>query len=170
MHFTPSQAAEHLKESIASYIESQYRISHPLVFAERSALLRERGVIAQDPFIEAAPAFAPARRLRELELGDGPNWRIRVARIGLQSLGLNPDEVLKHGIRREVYAMPIAGNARTFLAGNDEEATFGYMTVDEISDLALNRWLVPRGESRPSYRQFRREHLRDVPTPATMET
>ena len=67
MHFTPSQAAAHLKESIASYIESQYRISHPLVFAERSALLRERGVIAQDPFIEATPAFAPARLLRELE-------------------------------------------------------------------------------------------------------
>ena len=67
MQFTPSQAAEHLKESIASYIESQYRISHPLVFAERSALLRERGVIAQDPFIEATPAFAPARLLRDLE-------------------------------------------------------------------------------------------------------
>ena len=67
MRFTPSQAAAHLKESIASYIESQYRISHPLVFAERSALLRENGVIAQDPFIEATPAFAPARFLRELE-------------------------------------------------------------------------------------------------------
>ena len=67
MQFTPSQAAAHLKESIASYIESQYRVSHPLVFAERSALLRESGVIAQDPFIEATPAFAPARLLRELE-------------------------------------------------------------------------------------------------------
>ena len=67
MQFTPSQAAAHLKESIASYIESQYRISHPLVFAERSALLRDRGVIAQDPFIEATPAFATARLLSELE-------------------------------------------------------------------------------------------------------
>ena len=67
MQFTPKQAADHLKESITSYIESQYRISHPLVFAERSELLRERGAIAQDPFIEATPAFAPARLLRELE-------------------------------------------------------------------------------------------------------
>ena len=67
MQFTPSEAATHLKESIASYIESQYRISHPLVFGERSALLRERGVIAQDPFIEATPAFAPAKLLHELE-------------------------------------------------------------------------------------------------------
>ena len=67
MQFTPSQAADHLKESIASYIESQYRISHPLVFAERASLLREHGVIAQDPFIEATPAFATARLLAELE-------------------------------------------------------------------------------------------------------
>ena len=35
MQFTPNQAAAHLKESITSYIESQYRISHPLVFEER---------------------------------------------------------------------------------------------------------------------------------------
>ena len=67
MQLTPSQAANHLKESIASYIESQYRISHPLVFSERSALLRECGVIAQDPFIEATPAFATARLLSVLE-------------------------------------------------------------------------------------------------------
>ena len=48
------------------------------------------------------------------QFGDGPNWRIRVARTGLQLLGLNPDEVLKHGIRREVYAMPIATKRSCF--------------------------------------------------------
>lgn len=67
MQFTPSEAVEHLKESMASYIESQYRISHALVFDERAELLRERGIVAQDPFIEATPAFATARFVRELE-------------------------------------------------------------------------------------------------------
>ena len=67
MQFTPDSAVEHLKESIATYLESQYRISHPLVFEERGALLRQNGVIAQDPFIEATPAFAAARFLRDLE-------------------------------------------------------------------------------------------------------
>ena len=67
MQFTPNEAIDHLKESLASYLESQYRISHPLVFEERAALLRQRGVIAQDPFIEATPAFATAQYLRELE-------------------------------------------------------------------------------------------------------
>ena len=67
MLFTPSEAVNHLKESVASYLESQYRISHPLVFEERADLLRRQGVVAQDPFIEATPAFASARFLSELE-------------------------------------------------------------------------------------------------------
>ena len=67
MQFTPGEAAAHLREALAGYIESQYRISHPLAFGERAALLRKTGVTAQDPFIESTPAFAPAQFLRELE-------------------------------------------------------------------------------------------------------
>ena len=72
--------------------------------------------------------------------------------------------------RREVYAMPIASNSLRFLSGGDEEPTFDYTTVDEISELARDRWIVPRGNRRPSYREFRREHLRDALKPATLET
>lgn len=68
MQLTPNQAVEHLKESLAGYLEAQYRISHPLMFAERGDLLRRRGVIAQSPFVEATPAFATGRLLRDLEL------------------------------------------------------------------------------------------------------
>ena len=103
------------------------------------------------------------------QFGDGPNWRIRVARIGLQSLGLNPNEVLKHGIQREVYAMPARKQRISgFLADTDEEPFFDSKTADEISELARIRWLVPRGNRRPSYREFRREHLSDVLMPANM--
>ena len=103
------------------------------------------------------------------QFGDGPNWRIRVARKGLESLGLNANEVLKHGIRREVYAMPIASNSRLFLAGTDTEPIFNHLTVDEISALARNRWLVPRSKRKPCYQQFRREQLRDVLRPETRD-
>ena len=67
MRYTPTQAAGHLKESIASYLESQYRISHQLVFNERAELLRQTGVIAQEPFIEATPAFATGDHIATLE-------------------------------------------------------------------------------------------------------
>ena len=70
MQLTPSEASNHLRESLAGYLESQYRISHSLVFKERAELLRKLGIIAQAPFIEATPAFAQARLLRDLEVSD----------------------------------------------------------------------------------------------------
>ncbi len=67
MQLTPNEAVEHLKESLASYLESQYRISNQLVFEERAELLRQTGVIAQEPFIEATPAFATGNHISDLE-------------------------------------------------------------------------------------------------------
>ena len=91
------------------------------------------------------------------QFGDGPNWRIRVARTGLQAIGMQPDRVLKHGINREVYAMPVARNARRFLAGRDLEPDFDSRPVDEIAELARVRWILPRSERKPEYRHFQRE-------------
>ena len=94
------------------------------------------------------------------QFGDGPNWRIRVARQGIESLGMNADQVLRHGIKREVYALPIATNYREFLNGRRRTPSFDYLTVGEISDLARQRWLIPRSSRRPEYKQFRKADLR----------
>lgn len=67
MKLTPTQAFEHIKQSLAQYLESQYKIAHPVVFAERAKILRERGAIAQEPFIEATPSFLAEHKLVELE-------------------------------------------------------------------------------------------------------
>ena len=96
------------------------------------------------------------------QFGNGPNWRIRVLRVGLKTIGLEPDAILKHGIQREVYAMQLAGNANDYLAGRAAEPEFDHRTVKEISELALDRWVVPRAERRPAYRRFRRDWLRSV--------
>ena len=93
------------------------------------------------------------------KFGGGPNWRVRVARVGLGTLGMDADDILKHGIEREVYAMPIARNARAFLAGEDAELSFRHRTVDELSALARERWVVPRSERNAEFRRFRREEL-----------
>ena len=96
------------------------------------------------------------------QFGNGPNWRIRVLRVGLKTIGLELDAILKHGIQREVYAMQLAGNAKDYLAGRAAEPEFDHRTVKEISELALDRWVVPRAERRPAYRRFRRDWLRSV--------
>jgi ATP-dependent helicase YprA (DUF1998 family) len=67
MQITPSQAFGDVKEALVRYLETQYRISHPAVFAERADMLRRRVTVAQAPFIEATPAFPTARKLAELE-------------------------------------------------------------------------------------------------------
>ncbi len=67
MPLTPSQAFEHTQETLAQYLETHYRISHPELFRERAEMLRQRGAIAQLPFIESTPSFATASKLIDLE-------------------------------------------------------------------------------------------------------
>ena len=95
------------------------------------------------------------------QFGDGPNWRIRVARAGLEAVGLQPDEILRHGIRREVYVMPMASNVQDFLAGKDVDLVFDHRSVEELSTLVRDRWIVPRAKRKPECLQFRREQLHE---------
>ncbi len=87
------------------------------------------------------------------QFGDGPNWRMRVARVGLQTLGLNPD-LVRHGIRREVYAMPLTHNFRHVLKGEARRFTDKRPSAKEIAAAALERWILPRAESRPEYQDI----------------
>ena len=80
------QAFEHIKESVAEYLEAAYKIAHPAVYAERAAMLREQGTIAQEPFIEATPSFATASKLVDLE------------RKHPQFLPAGLSELVRHGV------------------------------------------------------------------------
>ena len=90
------------------------------------------------------------------KFGNGPNWRLRLLRVGLELLELDADHTLKHGIQREVYVMPVASNAKEYLAGMDSEAVFDQRSVEEISNLAVNRWVMPRAKRDSSYEEFQR--------------
>ena len=93
------------------------------------------------------------------KFGNGPNWRLRLLRAGLELLELDADHTLKHGIQREVYVMPIASNAREYLAGVDSEVTFDQKNVEEISDMAIKRWVAPRSDRDSSYQEFLRREF-----------
>lgn len=93
MHLTPSQAFEHIKESVVEYLETAYKIAHPDVYKERGKLLRERGTVAQAPFIEATPAFPTARKLVELE------------RAHPEILPAGLAELMQHGVPVDRFAL-----------------------------------------------------------------
>ena len=95
-------------------------------------------------------------------MGTGPNWRIRVLRTGLHELGIDGDAVLQHGIRREIFAMPIADNTLPFLRGEDPAPRFSrQMSVAEISRLAVDRWMIPRSHRHPGYCEVTLESILD---------
>ena len=96
------------------------------------------------------------------EMGTGPNWRIRVLRTELRELGIDGDKVLLHGIRRVIFALPVADNARAFLRGDDTGPAFDRRrSAEEISQLAGDRWVVPRARRLPGYQSVSRDELID---------
>ncbi|MFW6116520.1 MAG: Druantia anti-phage system protein DruA [bacterium] len=106
--------------------------------------------------------FEQMRRLLQLEdhkyssgnrFGDGPNWRLRVIRVALGRMGLDED-LLRHGIRREVYAAPIAENWQEYLLGETDNCHIDRPSASEIGQAAVERWLIPRSERRPGYRSW----------------
>ncbi len=100
--------------------------------------------------------------LRELDhqyadqhaFGQGPNWRLRTTRAALKALGFK-DDLMRHGIQREVFICQLAGNAAKLLQGGTGiPHTQSLLSVAEIGELALNRWMIPRSRSRPEFRDW----------------
>jgi hypothetical protein len=91
--------------------------------------------------------------------GQGPNWRLRVIKRALVSLGLDPD-IIRHGFPREVFFCPIASNAIEFLKGKHMAPRYNDLpTVGEVSAWALDRWIAPRAQRVPDYVDWTREQL-----------
>ena len=93
------------------------------------------------------------------EFGEGPNWRFRTIRVALGELGIS-ESVLRHGIKREVFICPFGKNALEILkSGRGRLDLSDVRTVAEISDLARERWMIPRSVRRSEYRDWRRDEI-----------
>lgn len=92
------------------------------------------------------------------QFGQGPNWRFRVLRVGLKRLGLD-EELIKHGIHREVFAMPMAPDFKDFLCGRIGDINLQRPSAESISAAAVQRWIIPRAARNSDYRVFQREQL-----------
>lgn len=91
--------------------------------------------------------------------GQGPNWRLRTTRAALGALGFKED-MLRHGIRREVFICQLADNAlRMLQSGKGRPALSSLLTADEISKLALARWMTPRAQRRPEFKIWKSEDI-----------
>jgi hypothetical protein len=93
------------------------------------------------------------------QFGDGPNWRFRAIRKALGALDIN-ESALRHGIQREVFICPFGPNALEILqTGKGTLDLSNLKTVEEISELARERWMVPRAERDAAYKNWKRANI-----------
>lgn len=91
--------------------------------------------------------------------GEGFRNRRELVRKTLPMLGLST-KLQRHGIRREVFAVPLAANTRPFLRGEDDDLTPHGHSVRELFEWFRGRWLLPRADRDNRYRAFDPESYR----------
>lgn len=101
--------------------------------------------------------------------GDGFRNRREVVRKCLAKVGLSAD-LIYHGIRREVFAAPLGREALRFLRGEVQRPCFHDWPASTLSKVFAERWLVPRSERMPEYREYDREQYRLWPPPTSVKS
>lgn len=90
--------------------------------------------------------------------GQGPNWKIRTAKLCLNKLSL-PGDLLKHGISREIYGIPLAYNFKQFLRGETNVLNQIDIPFIEVTEYWKTRWLIDRSKRKPEYKNFTKENI-----------
>ena len=91
--------------------------------------------------------------------GTGFRNRREVVRRVLAHVGLS-GQLMNHGIRRELFVMPLAQNTREFLRGDHSRLLWYHQSVDALAAYFLERWLLPRAKRNSEYSQFSKESFR----------
>ncbi len=91
--------------------------------------------------------------------GTGFRNRREVVRRVLAHAGLSAN-LMNHGIRRELFVMPLAKNAREFLRGEHERLLWFHQPADHLAAFFRERWLPLRAGRSSEYRNFAREQFR----------
>ena len=88
----------------------------------------------------------------------GRGWRSRreVLRKALPVIGLSRDLVW-HGVERQVFAVPLAANAREYLCGETEELRALDLPAEALTEAHRERWLLPRASRTGRWRRFEPE-------------
>jgi hypothetical protein len=92
--------------------------------------------------------------------GQGPNWKMRLVRHGLESLGLDYDKFGKHGVKRGFYAAPLAKNFKRFLLGEQTRPIFYRQSAKELFEYFRVRYLLRRACTNKQWSTFDHRTLR----------
>ena len=97
-----------------------------------------------------------------IDFGHGPNWRLRTTRAALDALGFK-DDMLRHGIQRQVFLCLLAENAKHILkTGKGRPDVKTLLTAADVAERAVSRWIIPRSRRRTEYLQWTPDSLFDL--------
>ena len=85
--------------------------------------------------------------------GTGFRNRREVVRKCLADLGLASDWMY-HGVKREVFVIPLARNMREFLRGEHSKLLWHGQPASDLFHFFRQRWLLPRAARANDYKQF----------------
>jgi hypothetical protein len=91
--------------------------------------------------------------------GTGFRNRREVIRKCLHALGLSSDWIY-HGIKREVFVVPLARNTREFLRGEHTRLLWYQQSEAKMFEYFRDRWMLPRAAWDDRYRMFNRDNFR----------
>jgi hypothetical protein len=91
--------------------------------------------------------------------GTGFRNRREVVRRVLANIGLS-DNLMNHGIRRQLFVMPLARNAREFLRGEHHRLLWFRQPGDDIAAFFRERWLIPRANRKREFAEYSNEAFR----------
>ena len=98
-------------------------------------------------------AHVGANRLKNQKWGTGVRNRRAVIRTGLEMLGL-PSNLLYHNIHRELFLVPLGHKSLEFLNGKSDQIGYHSVRIEELSNYAIQRWVLPRSQRITGYLEF----------------
>ncbi|GIV72024.1 MAG: hypothetical protein KatS3mg049_0580 [Caldilinea sp.] len=91
--------------------------------------------------------------------GTGPRRKWQTMVRALDRLGLSSD-LLRHGIKREVFLFRLVNNLEAYMEGRDTEPHYRNLPLSELVAWWRERWLLPRAERVDGWREWRREEIK----------
>ncbi len=78
--------------------------------------------------------------------GDGPNWKMRLVRTACDTLGIDDQVVLHHGLQKSLYVIRTARNSLDYLRGESTELQYRRRPLKRLVEFWKKRWLWPRAQ------------------------
>lgn len=85
--------------------------------------------------------------------GKGFRNRREIVKKVLQHVGMS-DQWIYHGIKREVFVLPLAHNTRPFLRGEHSRLRWYHRSTEVLADEFAARWMRPRAVRYPRYKEW----------------